>query len=176
MFKLAKIAPLAVTALLAGSSIAQAASTSNPSTPMVVFAQVPETCSSFSAGEMTFGSITSSSTAPVEATSTLSFTCTAAPAGQVLLGATDATDASTGACTLVATGGTSTIPFYLSLGTYYNASGSSPLSCAPSTFNGPLPAITGSAQTVTIYGSIPTIPSPLVAGLYTDNVTLQISD
>jgi spore coat protein U-like protein len=77
---------------------------------------------------------------------------------------------------MVAAGGTSTIPFYLSLGTYYNASGSSPLSCAPSTFNGPLPAITGSAQTVTIYGSIPTIPSPLVAGLYTDNVTLQISD
>jgi Spore Coat Protein U domain len=174
MFKFTKFAPLAVAATLACGSIAQA--TTNPSTTMTVFAQVPETCSSFSAGDMVFPNITSSSTAPVEATATLSFTCTAAPAGQIFLGATDATDASGGACTMVAAGGTSTIPFYLSLGTYYNASGSSPLSCAPSTFNGPLPAITGSAQTVTIYGSIPTIPSPLVSGLYTDNVTLQIND
>ena len=122
---------------------------------------VPASCSSLAAGTLAFGNIGSTASAPTSATGTINVTCTARSPFTVYMGSGQ--NALNGTNRMVS--GSNYLKYVL----YADSS----FSTAWTNTNGVAGTGTGTSQNLTVYGRIPTQPTPPL-GSYTDTVIVTL--
>ncbi len=151
---------LTALALLSWLTIAPAAYADTATTTFSVTAHVPTSCTLTSASTMAFGDYTG---ALIQTTSTITVTCTSGGAFTIALSDGNNPVAAGGQRRMLH--GTSDYLNY----ELYSDSGRSTRWGAAVSFTG-----TGASQGLTVYGQLPAGQTPLIAGDYTDTITVTL--